>query len=335
MIILGIETSCDETSVACVEDGKNILSLVTATQINAHKKYGGVVPEIASRMHAEMLGEVTREALQKAGMILAAADYIAATSGPGLMGPLLVGVTFANALGFAAGKKCISINHLEAHIYSAFMENPELEAPLIALLVSGGHTVIVKMSAFGRHKIIGSTLDDAAGEAFDKVSNLLGLGYPGGPAIQKASGQGDASAVRFPRAMMKHKKKYDFSFSGLKTSVITKVRSLTDNPESLDEKTRCDIAASFQEAAVDALVSKTVACAIENRISRIVLAGGVAANSRLREKMGKECGRNSLRLFVPSLSLCGDNGAMIAGLAFHKTKEAVDFISDVDTVKRF
>ena len=284
MLILGIETSCDETSAAVVENGKKILSLITATQIDTHKKYGGVVPEIASCLHAETLDKVTGKALKDADVILKDIDYIAATSGPGLLGSLLVGVTFANALAMTENKKCISINHLEAHIYSAFMEFPELAPPVLALLVSGGHTVIVKMDDFGKYSIIGQTLDDAAGESFDKISFFLGLGYPGGPEIEKAAQKGDPAAFNFPRAMMNHERKYDFSFSGLKTSVINKVHSINPSGGSLDEKLKCDVSASFQEAAVDVLLLKTIAAAEEYSISKIILAGGVAANARLREK---------------------------------------------------
>ena len=207
MLILGIETSCDETSVACVEDGHIIHSLVTATQIDAHKIFGGVVPEIASRIHAETLGEVTRQALEKSGFLLKDISFIAATSGPGLLGSLLVGVTFANALSLSSGIKCIGINHLEAHIYSAFMEFKDLKPPVMALLVSGGHTVIVEMQDFGHYRMIGTTLDDAAGEAFDKVAFCLGLGYPGGPAIEKDAYQGNKKAFAFPRPMLGHKRK--------------------------------------------------------------------------------------------------------------------------------
>ncbi|MBN1521023.1 MAG: tRNA (adenosine(37)-N6)-threonylcarbamoyltransferase complex transferase subunit TsaD [Candidatus Aureabacteria bacterium] len=333
MIILGIETSCDETSASLVGDGHRILSLVTSTQIDFHRIYGGVVPEIASRLHAETIREVTRKALEDASADLEEIDAVAATSGPGLLGSLLVGVSFANALALSLRKPCMAINHLEAHIYSAFMEFSEIEPPVVALLVSGGHTAIVFMEDFGRYRMMGSTLDDAAGEAFDKIAFFLGLGYPGGPAIEKAALKGNRTAFEFPRAMLRHKRLYDFSFSGLKTSVINKVRSLAESPELLPEKVKLDVAASFQEAVCDALVAKTIASAEESGVKRVVLTGGVAANLRLREKLGEACEKKEIRLFTPSMKLCGDNAAMIAGLAFYKRHQALEFIDDVSSVK--
>ena len=239
----------------------------------------------------------------------------------------------ANALALSKNKRCIGINHLEAHIFSVFMEFSELKPPVIALLVSGGHTVIVKMDDFGKFLTIGHTLDDAAGESFDKISFLLGLGYPGGPVIQNVSRNGDREAFKFPRAMMDHKRKYDFSFSGLKTSVINKVRSINATPENMEMKMKADIAASFQEAVVDVLLHKTISAAEEYKVSTVILAGGVAANSRLRQKMKDAGNSKGINVLWPSLKLCGDNGAMIAGLGFKKTEFAVEHIDDVSAVR--
>jgi N6-L-threonylcarbamoyladenine synthase len=305
--ILGIETSCDETAAAVVEDGRYLCSSVVSSQIDLHAPYGGVVPEIASRAHVELINAVIAEALVEAGVELGALDAVAACHGPGLAGALLVGVSAAKAIALSAGLPYIEVNHLEAHLYAAWLEEPDLEMPLAVLIVSGGHTMLVIMEDHGRYRVLGQTVDDAAGEAFDKVARYLGLGYPGGPAIDRLAATGDAEAIRFPRPMLDDS--FDFSFSGLKTAVVNYVRR---HP---DAEVR-DVAASFQEAVVDVLVDKLVSAADEAGARTLVLGGGVAANSRLRERVLDAADASGRRAFVPPLSLCTDNGAMIAATAW-------------------
>jgi N6-L-threonylcarbamoyladenine synthase len=299
--VLGIETSCDETAAAVVVDGKDVLSSVVSSQVDLHARYGGVVPELAGRAHVDLLTPVVAEAMVKAGV--EDVDAVAATVGPGLIGSLLVGVSAAKALALVWGVPFVGVNHLEGHLYATFLEEPDLEPPLVVLLVSGGHTMLVHMEGHGRYRLMGQTIDDAAGEAFDKVARFLGLGYPGGPAIDSLSMQGDPTAVAFPRSMKADG--YDFSFSGLKTSVITHVRK---NP-GLDV---ADVAASFQEAVVDVLVTKARRAAHEVGAKGMCLGGGVAANSRLREAFLDACIEDGLRAFLPSRAMCTDNAAMIA-----------------------
>ncbi|HUS61459.1 MAG TPA: tRNA (adenosine(37)-N6)-threonylcarbamoyltransferase complex transferase subunit TsaD [Acidimicrobiales bacterium] len=309
--ILGIETSCDETAAAVVRNGTEILSSVVSSQVDLHARYGGVVPEIASRAHVDLLIPVVAEALVHAGIEDRQVEAVAATIGPGLIGSLLVGVSAAKALSLVWGVPFIGVNHLEAHLYAALLEDPGLEMPVVVLLVSGGHTMLIAMEDHGRYRLLGSTIDDAAGEAFDKVARFLGLGYPGGPEIEKVALRGDPEAVRFPRAMLDDA--YDFSFSGLKTSVITRVRK---EPDLSVE----DVAASFQEAVVDVLATKTRRAALAIGAKAICLAGGVAANSALRERILDVCIQEGLQAFVPTRHMCTDNAAMIASVAWWRMR---------------
>ncbi len=309
--LLGIETSCDETAAAVVAEGRDVLSSVVSSQVDLHAAFGGVVPEIASRAHVELLTPVIGEALLEAGVDGKGVEAVAATSGPGLIGSLLVGLSAGKALALAWDVPFVAVNHLEAHLYAAFLEEPDLELPLLVVLVSGAHTMLVVMEDHGRYRVLGSTIDDAAGEAFDKVARFLGLGYPGGPAIDRAAIDGDPSAVDFPRGMMD--RGYDFSFSGLKTSVINYVRRNSDVSVA-------DVAASFQEAVVDVLVTKARQAAIEMGVKGIVLGGGVAANSRLRERTLDVCIEQGLRPFLPSRHLCTDNAAMVAAAAWWRLR---------------
>jgi len=305
--ILGIETSCDETAAAVVVGGRDILSSVVSSQVDLHARFGGVVPEIASRAHVELLTPVVAEAIVEAGLDASTVDAVAATVGPGLIGSLLVGVSAAKALALVWDVPFVGVNHMEAHLYAALLEEPDLELPLVVLLVSGGHTMLVHMEGHGRYRPLGSTVDDAAGEAFDKVARVLGLGYPGGPVIDRVSMKGDATAVDFPRAMLDDG--YDFSFSGLKTAVINYVRKHSDTPTE-------DVAASFQQAVVDVLVEKTRRAGRELGVKALCLGGGVAANSLLREQFLSACAEDGFRAFLPSREMCTDNAAMVAAAAW-------------------
>ena len=307
MKILGIETSCDETAAAVVVDARQVLSSVVSSQVDLHARYGGVVPEIASRAHVELLTPVLAQALVEAGIEDEHVDAVGATVGPGLVGALLVGVSAAKALALVWDVPFVAVNHLEAHLYAAFLEEPDLELPIVVLLVSGGHTLLVLMEGHGRYRLLGSTIDDAAGEAFDKVARYLGLGYPGGPAIDAVAMEGDPHAIAFPRAILDEG--YDFSFSGLKTSVVNHVRK---HPEVATP----DVAASFQEAVVDVLVTKARRAAAEHGAKGLCLAGGVAANSQLRERLLDACVADGLHAFLPSRSMCTDNAAMVAAAAW-------------------
>lgn len=311
MLILGIETSCDETAASVVEDGLHIRSNVIASQVKFHEPYGGVVPEIASRKHIEVINQVVDSAINEAGITLNDIGAIAVTCGPGLVGALLVGVSFAKALAYGRRLPLIPINHLEAHIYAVYLEYPQINLPAIALVVSGGHTEMILVKKLGVYEPLGRTKDDAIGEAYDKVAKWLGLGYPGGPVIDQLAKSGNKNAIRFPRPTIKHGK-YDFSYSGLKTAVINYTKT-TAHPLPVE-----DIAASFQEAAVDALVSKAMNAARDMAAVSIILGGGVAANSRLREQLDERTTGKKIDLYIPSIVLCTDNAAMIAGLGFHK-----------------
>ncbi|MGH2760111.1 MAG: tRNA (adenosine(37)-N6)-threonylcarbamoyltransferase complex transferase subunit TsaD [Actinomycetota bacterium] len=308
-LILGIETSCDETAVGVVRGGTEVLSNVIASQADLHARYGGVVPEIAARAHVERMQPVIDKALRDAGIALREIDAVAATRGPGLIGALLVGYATGKALAAALGVPFSGVHHLEGHIFAGVLD-PGIEPPFIALVVSGGHTSLFAVNEFGRYELLGETLDDAAGEAFDKIARFLDLGYPGGPQIDRLAKRGDPDAIAFPRALSGQG--LDFSFSGLKTAVVRHVR----RAEEAGEKTkRSDVAASFQEAIVDVQVEKAIRAAQEREIPTIVAGGGVAANSRLRARLGAEAQAKGLTFVVPPPALCVDNGAMIAAAA--------------------
>ena len=311
-VVLGIETSCDETAAAVVERAQLVRSSVVSSQVERHAPFGGVVPEIAGRAHVEQMVPVIAEALVSAGAEGADLDAVAATTGPGLAGSLLIGVSAAKALSLVWDVPFVSVNHLEAHLYASFLEEPDLELPLVVLLVSGGHTMLVLMEDHCRYRLLGSTLDDAAGEAFDKVARYLGLGYPGGPAIDELAVEGDPSAFAYPRSMVQENpstlpddRRFAFSFSGLKTAVVNHVRNEPGAPTA-------DVAASFQEAVVDALVTKARWAVEATGAKGMCLGGGVAANSRLRERFLDTCGDLGVRAFLPSRAMCTDNAAMVA-----------------------
>jgi N6-L-threonylcarbamoyladenine synthase len=306
MKILGIETSCDETAAAVVVDGREVCSSIVSSQVDLHARFGGVVPEIASRAHVELVGPVIADALGEAGVDLGDLGAVAACHGPGLAGALLVGVSAAKALALVGDLPYVGVNHLEAHLYAAWLQDPDLEPPLAVLIVSGGHTLVVIMEGHGRYRVIGQTVDDAAGEAFDKVARLLGLGYPGGPMIDRLARDGDPEAIPFPRAM---RDEANFSFSGLKTAVATHVRR---HPEA----NTADVAASFQAAVVDQLVDKLVTAADAAGARSLVLGGGVAANSALRARVEQIASTTGRRAFLPPADLCTDNAAMIAAAAW-------------------
>jgi N6-L-threonylcarbamoyladenine synthase len=308
-LVLGIETSCDETAAAIVMGGRDVISSVVSSQVDLHAAYGGVVPEIASRAHLELLNPVVAAAVVEAGVAESRIDAVGCTVGPGLIGALLVGVAGAKALAMTWGVPFVAVNHLEAHLYAAFLEEPELEMPFVVLLVSGGHTMLIEMVDHGMYRLLGQTIDDAAGEAFDKVARFLGLGYPGGPAIDRVAVHGDPEAIAFPRAMLQDG--LDFSFSGLKTAVVNHVRA---HPESSTE----NVAASFQQAVVDVLVHKASKAAREVGAKGLVLGGGVAANSLLRTQLFDACDKEGLRCLLPSPAMCTDNAAMIAATAWYR-----------------
>ena len=319
-MILGIETSCDETAASVVVGGRDVLSSIVSSQIDIHARFGGVVPEIASRAHVELITPVVVEALADAGVDGTQIDAVAATYGPGLIGALLVGVSAAKAYAGVWGVPFVAVNHLEAHLYASFLETPDLELPVVVLLVSGGHTLLVALDAPTRYRVLGQTLDDAAGEAFDKVARFLGLGYPGGPVIDRISADGDPQAIAFPRAMRDGS--FDFSFSGLKTSVVNYVRKHPD-------VSTVDVAASFQEAVVDVLVAKTRRAAAEMGAKGICLGGGVAANSLLRRRIEVACREDGIGSHLPSREMCTDNAAMIAATGWYRL--AVDGPSPMAT----
>lgn len=324
-LILGIETSCDETAAAVVEDGQHLLSNVVASQVDLHAQYGGVFPEVAARAHIEAIGLVVQQALDKAHLGLGDIDAIVVTQGPGLVGSLLVGINYAKGLALATGLPLLGINHLEGHIYSLWVEaGRPIAFPVVNLIVSGGHTELVLMTDHGVYEHLGGTIDDAAGEAFDKVGRLLGLPYPGGPSIQKAGADGDPTAYDFPRAMQDDS--YDFSFSGLKTSVMRAVRPPQQGPRQRGEESLKegeirpdisvpDVAASFQAAVVDVLVQKTLRAAEAHGAAEILLSGGVSANGPLRQKLAAEA---PIPVRYPPLYLCTDNAAMIAAVGYYR-----------------
>ncbi|QJW47622.1 tRNA (adenosine(37)-N6)-threonylcarbamoyltransferase complex transferase subunit TsaD [bacterium BFN5] len=311
---LAIETSCDETSASVVANGRTVLSNIISSQIPLHQKFGGVVPEIASRKHIENVIPVVNEALVQAGVSLKDIAAIGVTYGPGLVGALLVGVAAAKALAFAADIPLVGVNHLEGHIFANFLAHPELEPPFMSLVVSGGHTSLVYVKAYNEFELVGQTRDDAAGEAFDKVARVMGLPYPGGPYIDRLAANGNISAINFPRALS-DKNSFEFSFSGLKSAVLNYLNSAAQRGEAINQS---DVAASFQAAVVDVLVSKAIQAAQQYHTKQLVLAGGVAANSMLKNRLGAACVDMGAKLYYPDLVLCTDNAAMIACRAYYQ-----------------
>lgn len=312
--ILAIESSCDETAAAVVKNGRQVLSNVISSQIAIHTIYGGVVPEIASRKHMENINQVINQALSEAGMKLEDIDAIGVTYGPGLVGALLVGVSAAKSISFAADIPLVGVHHIEGHICANYIENKELEPPFLCLVVSGGHTHLVIVKDYGKYEVIGRTRDDAAGEAFDKVARAIGLGYPGGPKIDKLSKEGNPNAIEFPRAVIDGSP-YDFSFSGLKSAVLNhlnycQMKGIEVNP--------ADVAASFQQSVTDVLVSRAIKAVKENKLNKLAIAGGVASNSAIRQALSYECEQNNIQFYHPSPIFCTDNAAMIGVAAYYE-----------------
>lgn len=315
MRILALESSCDETAAAVVEDGRTILSSVIASQVEEHKLYGGVVPEIASRRHCEAVVGVTQQALEQAEMTLEEVDAIAVTYAPGLIGALLVGVNFAKGLSLSSGKPLIPVHHLRSHIAANYLTSPELEPPFLCLVVSGGHTHIIQVKDYTDLRVLGRTRDDAAGEAFDKAARAMGMPYPGGVEMDKIAQNGDPEAFRLPHPTVDGAP-YDFSFSGLKTAVINLIHNAEQKGQTLPVP---DLAASFRKAVVDCLVKNFVKAARDTGSTKLVIAGGVSANSLLRSRLEKECTANGWRFYRPELSLCGDNAAMVGAQAYYES----------------
>ena len=326
--ILAIESSCDETAAAVVKNGREVLSNVISSQIALHTLYGGVVPEIASRKHIEKINQVIEEALEEAGVTLKDITAIAVTYGPGLVGALLVGVSAAKAISFSTGIPVIGVHHIEGHISANYIENKELEPPYVCLVVSGGHSHLVVVKDYGEYEIIGRTRDDAAGEAFDKVARAIGLGYPGGPKIDKVSREGDPEAIRFPRAKV-GESEYDFSFSGLKSAVLNYLNSCQMKGEEINQ---ANVAASFQKAVVDVLVDHSISAVKKYGFETFAIAGGVASNSHLREAMEKACAENGIDFYHPSPIYCTDNAAMIGVAAYYEYIKGVRHGYDLNAV---
>lgn len=314
MLILGIESSCDETAASVVEDGRRVLSNVVASQVEEHRLYGGVVPEIAGRRHAEAISGVVAQALADANVSLADIDGIAVTYAPGLIGALLVGVSFAKGLALSAGKPLIPVHHLRSHIASNYLAYPDLKPPFLCLVVSGGHSHIVRVDSYTDFAVIGRTRDDAAGECYDKAARAMGMPYPGGIALDKLAAEGDPTAFSLPHPRVEGSP-YDFSFSGLKTAVLNRLHNAAQKGEEIN---KADLCASFQRTVTDLLVGNTLRAAEDIGSDTIVLAGGVAANSGLRAGMEKACAERGLKLYLPPLSLCGDNGAMVAAQGYYE-----------------
>ena len=327
MKILAIESSCDETAAAVVEDGAKVLSSVIASQIEEHRLYGGVVPEIASRRHCESITAVVSQALSDASLSLNDIDAIGVTAAPGLIGALLVGVNFAKGLALAANKPLIPVHHIRSHIAANYLSNPHLKPPFLCLVASGGHSHIIEVLTYTDFKVIGRTRDDAAGEAFDKVARAIGLGYPGGPKIDKVSKEGNPDAIVFPKAKLEDP--YDFSFSGVKSAVLNHINRCKMQGEEICE---ADIAASFQKAVVDTLVEKAVKAAKEHHMDKLAIAGGVASNSALRQAMKEACEREHIQFYYPSPIFCTDNAAMIGVAAYYEYKKGVRHGWDLNAV---
>lgn len=315
--ILAIESSCDETAAAVVLDGRDVRSNIISSQIEIHRLYGGVVPEIASRHHLENINGVVEEALAEAGATMDDIDAIGVTYGPGLVGALLIGLATAKAYALATGKPLVGVHHIHGHICANYIEYEELEPPFMSLVVSGGHTNIVQVTDYNSCKILGGTRDDAVGEAYDKVARVLGLKYPGGPEIDRIAREGNPHSVEFKRVFLE-KGSLDFSFSGIKTGVLNYVNSEKQAGRDINVP---DVAAAFQQAVLDVIVTKTVDAALDMKSDKIVMAGGVASNSKLREMMDEQCEKNGLKLYYPSPRLCTDNGAMIGCAAYYRYKE--------------
>lgn len=324
-LLMAIETSCDETSVAILRGEREVLANVVSTQAELHRKYGGVVPELASRAHVQAISPAIEEALRTADITMWDVSVVAATIGPGLIGSLVVGVAAAKSLSAALDLPLVGVNHLEAHLYANFLDHEKAEPPAIGLIVSGGHTLLIRMADHGIYELIGQTLDDAAGEAFDKIARYLDLGFPGGPEIDKLARKGDPKAIKFPRAL--RDEGYDFSFSGLKTAVIRHVEA---EHRAGKEPNVPDVCASFQEAIVDVQVVKAIRAAKDLGVPRIFLSGGVAANSRLREALEEACKEAQIELFTPTLQYCTDNAAMVACCGYHRYKRGIRTSLDVN-----
>ena len=312
--IMAIESSCDETSVAVVKNGREIISNIISSQIDMHKKFGGVVPEVASRMHLEVINNIVREALEEAKITLDDIDAIAVTKGPGLVGALLVGISEAKALSYACKKPLVGVNHMKGHICATFITHKELEPPFICLLVSGGHTYLVHVKDYNNMEVIGKTIDDACGEAYDKVARCLGMNYPGGPEVERLAKLGNDEAIDFPRVML-DKNSYNFSFSGLKTAVLNYLNSKKQKSEEISKE---DVCASFQRAVFDVLIYKTEKLMKEKNLDTLVVSGGVSANNTLREEINKMCESNNFKSYFPDKVLCTDNAAMIASSGYYE-----------------
>ncbi|MFY9346891.1 MAG: tRNA (adenosine(37)-N6)-threonylcarbamoyltransferase complex transferase subunit TsaD [Orrella sp.] len=326
MIILGYESSCDETGVALVCTERGVLSHVLHTQAAMHEAYGGVVPELASRDHIRRVIPLTRQVLSQAGLELSAVDMLAYTAGPGLAGALLVGAGSAQAIAWSLGKPAVGIHHLEGHLLSPRLADPKPDFPFVALLVSGGHTQLMRVDGVGQYELLGETLDDAAGEAFDKTAKLLGLGYPGGPALAALAQQGNERRFELPRPLL-NRAGFDFSFSGLKTAVLQQVQR-AGGLEQLDEQARADLAASTQAAIIDVLVAKSLATLKGTGLKRLVVAGGVGANQRLRGRLKRQAASIGATVFFPPVALCTDNGAMIAYAAAERINAGLEDVGD-------
>ncbi len=340
MLVLGIESSCDDTAAAIVEDGRVVLSSVVASQDSIHAKYGGVVPELASRRHIEAVIPVVEEALSNAGLTIKAIDGIAVTKGPGLVGSILIGLSFAKAVSFAEKIPLTGVNHIQAHPFAAFLAGPEEEAalreplfPVVALVVSGGHTTLIRMDGYLEYEVLGRTLDDAAGEAFDKAAKILGLGFPGGPAIEKAAMKGSRAAVHFTRPYLP-RRRLDFSFSGIKTALFREVAARKEKA-TLDDAAVADIAASFQEAVVDVLVKKALLALEDCDTTNLILAGGVGCNTRLRERLQKTAEKKGLNVIRPPKQLCSDNAAFVAALGYYQLKKGMTNGLDLNAIPSF